>query len=37
MDLIKKAETLLFNARKNGKNRVERDFDWSYPPRSPLR
>ncbi|MBN1533383.1 MAG: diguanylate cyclase [Spirochaetes bacterium] len=29
MDLVLKAGSLLFNARKKGKNRIERSFDWS--------
>ena len=28
MELIKKADTLLFNARKKGKNRIEKSFNW---------
>jgi len=29
MELLKKADSLLFNARKHGKNKIENDFDWS--------
>lgn len=28
MDMIRKADSLLFNARKKGKNRLEVNFDW---------
>ncbi|MBN2436197.1 MAG: diguanylate cyclase [Spirochaetes bacterium] len=27
-DLIRKADSLLFNAKHNGKNRIEKSFDW---------
>jgi two-component system cell cycle response regulator len=29
MELLKKADSLLFNARKHGKNKIEKNFNWS--------